>query len=64
MDKISKALGAAGGGFTAGIAVVGAIVGLMPAEVAAGIPWWGYFGMVVVTTVVPAAVTYKFPANA
>lgn len=64
MENVSKMLGAATGGVVAATAVVTAIVGIMPANVAAGIPWWGYVGLYVVCVVLPAWVTYQFPPNA
>ncbi|MDH6265552.1 hypothetical protein M2360_000942 [Rhizobium sp. SG_E_25_P2] len=57
MKTYSKAIGAGIGGGLAGAGV--SIAGLPP-----GSPWYAYVIMTVVTTVLPALITYFAPQNA
>ena len=70
MDKFAKAIGAAQGGVTAaaGItAMAAAAIAMMPPNVAAGMPWWGYLAIFMAAAVVcvlfPVLGAYLAPAN-
>jgi hypothetical protein len=56
MGTISKAIAAGGGGAVAG-------AGLGAAMLPDNSPWYAYVIMVIVTTILPAIVTYYAPKN-